>query len=512
MNNKPKSFHINAHIADDLVALEKYDEAINEYRKATKIQHDETKAYAYHNIYYYLMKLGRYKEAEEIMKKTYDTFKKIIMAKKEELHDIEQTERDDKFNEKLDDYLQKFQYYLMYVESKEELKESYKELRKIISGNGFIWDINYVNIVMYFVKFYRERSDRRAYDEYKKAEDILKKHLENKRDAITFSLLGELYTIMGEFEAAEKNLLCAIKEYKNDRKQQNAKKRYEETDVLTKLGLVYVHNEDFKSAINYLSHALERDSYDINIRNYLATTYFYAGHLNRAEVEFKKIVRIAPEHIKSRIGLAETYISMGDINDDTYMFDEALRQLKKVIELNGLGIDSISIGDKELAYVHYLTGYARVQNYNISESKWNEDLLKTAVVDFENSYNKNPENYPAKRAMIKLKESLGNLKYKGLFVKHAPNFVIIMSIIVFILTNGYFIYNCIVNRGPDLIGKVKIHYYGILIFGTIALIIAGASLDQILKIKVPGVELEKTVTRPIITDIKLEKVSFHPHF
>jgi len=81
------------------------------------------------------------------------------------------------------------------------------------------------------------------------------------------------------------------------------------------------------AAIEHFLRALELAPNDVKIRFLLAQTYVAAGRIDDAARCCREIVRIAPEHLDARLQLAEIYRAKGNWN-------AAYREYRNIIELN----------------------------------------------------------------------------------------------------------------------------------------------------------------------------------
>jgi hypothetical protein len=145
---------------------------------------------------------------------------------------------------------------------------------------------------------------------------------------------------------------------------------------------------------------------------------------------------------------------------------------------------------KNLAAVYYSAGYAKVKLYATTKGlKKDEAFLRQALRDMDRCFELDPENYKAQRARKKLQERLRPTSIEGLLEKVGPITILLASGFVFVLTQVSFI------RGGHL---SDLRFYVPMTFGSLILMIAGLYLPRLLKLKVAGIELEKSSVDQII--------------
>lgn len=462
-----------------LADLKRYGEAIEKYEKAIQANADYVNAY--HNIAYYLWKQGKYKVAKEGWKKAREVYERT----KQKAKDYKNA-----------DHFQYFGNMLQFdFDEFNEAEEIYKE--------GLVLDPNHIGILTGLVNLYLAKSDEdvgekttfywKAGEAYKKAEGILKDQLKKEEDVNTLLKLGQLLLTMEEYTEAETYLLKALQKDK------------ELADIYTNLGVLYIRKERFKKGIQYFEDALRRDPDDLTIRSNLAEAYLKAKQIEKAEAEYKKILKITLNHVESHIGLGEVFTAMGDAGDKD-MYDQAIIHFNKAVRLAESEEGSKRLKKKELASVLYSRGYAMVKLNEVSKTMGNESLLWNALEDFKNCFQNDPDNHKSKRAKEKLEKRLNRFSPQRLMEKGGPLLIIFLSFFVFILSQFSFFLNPneskkIAYHGYELLylNPIEVGYYALLTFGSIIFMVAGLYLPQILKLKVGGIELEKSAVEQITT-------------
>jgi hypothetical protein len=138
------------------------------------------------------------------------------------------------------------------------------------------------------------------------------------------------------------------------------------------------------------------------------------------------------------------------------------------------------------------SGYAKVKLYEASKRPNDEKLLHDALNDFRESYKNDSNNHRAKRAIDKLEKRLEHFSRRSALERIGPWLLTLLSLVVFLLSQSNYFFS--------IPGKqIEIGYYVLLTFGSLMFILAGLSLAQLLKLKVAGIELEKSAVDQITT-------------
>ena len=265
---------------------------------------------------------------------------------------------------------------------------------------------------------------------------------EKKKRAETASVcleLGRLYKSMEEFEEAEKNLNQAIK--LDDSL----------ADAYNYLGVIKTKRGDYKGAIQDFKSAINREPDDTGIISNLAEAYLKAKMLDQAEVEYRRVLRFAPSHIDSIIGLAETYATMGDaakdgsrVGDAEELYTQSINYYSKVIRFaedkDTFTDASKQLTLKELSGVYYSRGYARVALHD-AQTRKSDMLLVQAQKDFRKlSKFEADENFQkAKRAISKITERLNPLSVQNLEQRIGPVLISFLAFVLFVASLFVFI-------------------------------------------------------------------------
>ena len=270
------------------------------------------------------------------------------------------------------------------------------------------------------------------------------------------------------------------------------------------LGILSMRRKKFDEAIDYFDAALRIDNDDLSLRSNLAEAYLRNSQLEDAEREFQIVLERAPNHIESKIGLGGLYTALGDAGDAD-MYDAAIVQYDEAIRIAHGPTGSKRLKQTELASVLYSRGYARVKLYETSKTPKDQGRLYDARDDFKKCFKQDPNQYKARRAVEKIDKVLPPRSPQRLIEGLGPPLIFVFSIGVFFLIQVIFVASFF-DRAKfprfDFLVQAQhltITEYIAVTFGALVLMVAGSYLPQLLKLKVPGVELEKAAVDQITT-------------
>lgn len=310
----------------------------------------------------------------------------------------------------------------------------------------------------------------KAMESYNKAEKLLLERLKTEGSARILLQLGSLQILMDNHVEAERNLLSALSKDPNLIKAHDA------------LSIIYLKRKDYKNAVSHLENAIKFDPEDLELRSRLALAYLKAEIIDKAETNFKKILKITPFHIDSQIGLGEVYTYMGDLGEEE-MYELAIEHFTLAIKNAMSEHSSRRLNKSELAQVFYLRGYCRIRYYEAQRhvSHINkEETLQTALSDFTNCLERDPEHGRSKIALKKIKMRHFNMP----LIKRAVSIIafVFCGLIFFTALCGYFI------GYPQ---PLNIGYFTLLTFGASIFAIMAIYLPWIFKIAAKNIELKK---------------------
>jgi len=450
-----------------LISLKKYDQAITQFEKM--IVKKPNDALGYNGLGLALLSCGRYTESEQKFLKAIEKNPSAPSAHYNlaslygRLGKYRQSQK--KWRDALTEFLkikerQRTEYDLATIGGIYfYVFQEYDEARKIFES-GLEKFPNSPDILFSLLDLYLDLKDKyiyepadsidkiafihwRAYDVFQKLKIILeekKKQAETPSARLSACLdLGRLYKSMEEYEEAEKNLNQAIE--LDDSL----------ADAYNYLGVIKTRREDYKGAIQDFKSAITREPNDTGIMSNLAEAYLKAKMLDQAEVEYRKVLRFAPSHIDSLIGLAETYVAMGDaakdgsrVGDAEELYPQSINYYSKVIrfaEDNDTFTDaSKKLTKKESSGVYYSRGYARVALHD-AQTRKSDLLLVQAQKDFRKlSKFEADENFQkAKRAISKIRERLNPLSVQNIEQRIGPLLISFLAFVLFIASLFVFI-------------------------------------------------------------------------
>ncbi|HHT9158679.1 MAG TPA: tetratricopeptide repeat protein [Candidatus Brocadiaceae bacterium] len=265
---------------------------------------------------------------------------------------------------------------------------------------------------------------------------------------------------------------------------------------------MYTRLEDFKKASRYFENAIRYDPYNFETRCNLAEVYLKLNIIEKAEVEFKKILLITANHVEAQLGLGEVYTTMGD-NGNADMYYQAINHFTAGINSSSPGKGSKELNKNELSAVLYSRGYSRVKLYEaLPLLDKDKKLLRDAMSDFKECFKNDPNQYRAERAFEKIEKILEN--YSMSFMEKIGQCILFGFSLIILIGSQYLLYLFI--RGKPR--SIKESTYIILTFGSLLFIVASIYLPNVLKLKVVGLELEKNTINQINTlpTLKLEKI------
>jgi len=326
----------------------------------------------------------------------------------------------------------------------------------------------------------------RAREYFRKAEDILKQRLKRYEDSQTLQELGDLYLKMEAYDEAKIYLEKALE------------KDSESAAPYVSLGVVYSRKEDFRQAVLYFEKARQRNRSDLNVWSNLAEASLKINpkeltQIEKAEVGYRQILKIAPDHIDSRIGLGEVYMAMAEAGEKDF-YEVAIKNYDEAIQLAEKKQGSKCLKTRELVAVYYLRGYARVKLYEASRPFSDASLLSEALHDFQRCVKLDADHHKAERAKEKLDKRLSMFSRRWFTEKVAPWLVLGPSLFVLFVTQGAFLFG-----RPELQKPIDAVHYIALTFGSLIFLVVGLFLPEIQRLKGAGIELEKGAVTQIST-------------
>jgi tetratricopeptide (TPR) repeat protein len=460
-----------------LLRLRRYNEALEQYLKS--IEHDPDYAKAYYNKAYMLWQQGKHKEARRAWKEALGVF----VRKKEDAKDTE--------------HFRLCGNIFHEVFQEEALAEKAYLKALVLAGENVEAMVNLITLYLGQRDEARDavemnEAQTKADAHFRNARCVLKRRLqetlEKKGDDSDLRILeGNLYQAVGKHAEAERAYLKALETLKGSGRVMELQATY------VGLGNSYIQQEDYKKGAEYLELAIEENADDLLVKSHLAEAYRKLGRTDRAEHKYEEIFVISASHVESYIGRGELCKMIGDAGD-VDMYDYAITFFTDALALSKSGDASKILKDRELAALLYSRGYASVKLYEYTKPAKDESLLRAALSDFKISYQKDKCNIKAKRACEKLSLRLSYTRSQQALRSVVPPAIFAISLILFLITQYLFFTGKAVfwDESAKGLRSMGEGYHALLTFGSLVFMIAGLSLPQLLKIKIAGVELEKS--------------------
>jgi tetratricopeptide (TPR) repeat protein len=275
--------------------------------------------------------------------------------------------------------------------------------------------------------------------------------------------------------------------------------RLKSAEISTRRGLVCYSSEEYAEAITHFRKALQVNPGDLTLRVNLGMALFRSKQFSAADDEFTRVLKSAPGHIDALLGAAEVCIELAD-DGDADRYDAAEQHLTSALQ-HGRNKESGSrrLRKAEIADIYYLRGYARTKRFEAESTRTASMTLLFALSDFRRCKQADQSHSKASAAIEKIAKRLRS-QISGSFLDlFGPLVIFVASTFVFLVAQHDFLFREAAVR-PD--AKV----YIALTFGALVFMVAGLYLPKVLKLKVPGIELEKTsidrVAAPSTLDIK----------
>jgi len=340
------------------------------------------------------------------------------------------------------------------------------------------------------------------------------------RYAEILAQLGELALAMDEIKQARDYLSEALDINKDS------------SELHAQLGVAYTRKtqtveEDYHEAAEHFLASLRIEPNNLNVWSNLAETYFKQKKLHEAEAEYRRILLISPNHVESLIGLGEAYVAMGEEGEADF-FERAIQNFNSAINLatNKRRGGSKWLTKKEHIEVLYLRGYAKIKLYEDDNFFKKEHWVKSAAADFKRCLSLDPSYYRARRARAKILQGRGIYRPNWFVGVVGPILIGSASFAILLLSTTSFFFNwpthAIAGRPstdvsllasaeeegsaaetPNLEADAPLvggaAQFSGLAFGSLVFMVIALYLPQILKLKVAGIELEKSSVDQIQT-------------
>jgi tetratricopeptide (TPR) repeat protein len=240
----------------------------------------------------------------------------------------------------------------------------------------------------------------KAWEACEKGRKAFERRIADLATAALLVELGKLHLAMSDHDAARTCFTKAIAIEK------------ESPEACALLARAHLVAEDFKAALQPARAAAAIEPHNLGFRTTLADVHQKLGSLDRAEVEYKRVLAVAPHHVDASIGLGNTYVALGEelqkngkASDAENMFLRALDQFALSIGVEGKDQGSRGLSPAERGALMYSRGYANVMCYEAQTlAKRNEKLLLAALSAFDEVKPGDANFHKAQRAKQKIGE------------------------------------------------------------------------------------------------------------
>lgn len=268
--------------------------------------------------------------------------------------------------------------------------------------------------------------------------------------------------------------------------------REQSIDTLAARALLALELKDYPEAIAAAETALVRDPEDIANKLLLAEALLLGGELDRAETEVRDILQRAPGTVEAHQILAKVMLEQAD-KGDVDLYEQAMMELDRAWVLAGTANASKVASPAFAAAIHYLRGFARSKIYDDPKLAKDESLIAAARDDFRRCLTFDPQNHRALIALRKIEERLKPRSAGWLGDRAAGLVCGLISIIIFTIAAFG------IDKGTLTPGNGAVFVFGALMF-----LIASFYLPYLLKLKVAGVELEKSAVDSSVSKLPLQ--------
>lgn len=455
----PEDSYVHDEWGVSLLRLRQYEDAIDKCRRATELGD----AGAYFNWALALGKLGFHQAA-------IDQYEKCITEKKDDLvlvayarHNIAYTRREqgeyidagkarevalqayEKAISQARDYANAD--FFMYLGSVHEIRQDFPEAEKQYVA-GLALNPKHTGLLAALMKLHLYKKEHalrddqapepsteshwKAWDAYQKARKLLDRQVKELPTASIMLELGLLHFNMGEHEQAEGLFLKALATDSDA------------PDLYEALGTVCLRIEKFKDALKYFKGATDRDPQNLAFRSKLAEAYLKNNVLDKAEIEYKSVLGVAPNHVDALIGLGNVYTAFGDdlfkngkFSDAESMFRQAIDHFTQAVSVADLDSGLRRLTPVERAATSHSRGYANVMCYEAQTlTARDQKLLEAALRDFRIIPRKDSNYHKAQRNISKIEErirpsTLSPARWGAWLITIAAGLIFIGSQVVF---------------------------------------------------------------------------------
>lgn len=249
--------------------------------------------------------------------------------------------------------------------------------------------------------------------------------------------------------------------------------------VLEAIGRLHHAQGQFEEALGAFTRAQEYKPGDHELRSRMGHTLAKLGRRDAAFAALHEVRATAPEHLPTLIRLADLYVDQGDELQESGPYEKAVELYERVLRLHVSGAGSKHLTSQELADIHYQCGYSLVALY-VKRVGSSTGQRKRAQLHFVECLKVDAYHEKALIAHRRVGDRDASQSMKAR-EKLGPWLIVAPMLFVFGLAQF--------RHFQSTIDEAS---YLALTFGSVVLAIAGLFLPELLKLKVGGVELEKS--------------------
>jgi tetratricopeptide (TPR) repeat protein len=458
---------------NSLAALGRYRDAIKQFEKASSLDPDDP--YPHHGKAYFLFQLGRYEERWQEWRAAQICYETKL---KGELRGAVQlamaVDYADVLGDVFKDYKASERFYQRVLEWRPDNTDA-------CAGLAILYQ-QWANSDAATPEIHA-----RLNYQVPRAIELLKRQLDKRSDFQTLLSLAGLYIETSDWASARERLALA--------ELFCGESRLKRAEVTVRQGLVCLRSEEHAEALKNFRQALLVKPGDLTLRSNLGTALLKSKQFEAAQEEFAHVLKLAPGNIDALLGAAQVSIELADDGDpDQYQVAE--QHLNNAIK-HGKNQESGSkhLRDSEAAKIYYMRGYVRTKSFETDASLTLPIALRNALSDFRNCKKLDPNNRKAPAAIEKINKRLRR-RVSELWVDvFGPLAIFFAGFAVFLFAQLDFFFQRTAIRNwfglPAERSVTDPKVYSVLTFGSLLFMVASLSLPKLLKLKVPGIELEK---------------------
>jgi tetratricopeptide (TPR) repeat protein len=325
----------------------------------------------------------------------------------------------------------------------------------------------------------------------------LQQNLDRTNGFFNLLVLADLHIEERDWERVRKVLDRA--------ERQCGEMRLRHLEILVRRGILLLATEKPEEAARLFRQALVYRPGELVVKAYLGQALLNSKRYEAALRAFREVLDVAPGHVEALVGSAQTSIELADGGDvDHYVLAE--RFLTDSLRF-GRDRGSVKLRDVDVADVYYMRGYARIKRYESDMGVFRSIVLMSAFNDFRQAGKNDPEHGPASLALNKVAQQIRRRSSESIGDIVGPIVVSVAAGIVFALAQiDFFLRGTRLHQMLAMPAESVLQqpgYYATVTFSALAVMIAGVSLRKLLKLKIAGIELERTAPARLVPAVTL---------